>query len=74
LPVYALLLPQLLIPELAYRKEYVKALLNEVSKKGHSEYRRENQGGGGRWARLSKLPLSPRDATIHAPQSFQNPD
>ncbi|KQO16935.1 hypothetical protein [Acidovorax sp. Leaf78] len=44
--VYALLLPQLLIPELAYRKEYVKVLLNEVSKKGHSEYRRENQGGG----------------------------
>lgn len=40
-----MLLPQLLIPELAYRKEYVKVLLDEVSKKGHSEYRRENQGG-----------------------------
>lgn len=76
--VDALLLPklQLWIPELAQRKEFVKALLKEMSKEG----RIQNIGGktkAARWALGSTAatpPLSPRDASIQDPQSAPNLD
>lgn len=76
--VDALLLPklQLWIPELAQRKEYVKALLKEMSKEG----RIQNIGGktkAARWALVSGgagPSLAPSHPPIRPPTPSQNRD